>query len=123
MSLRSRFAGVCVLAAAFGFGGTTRNSGAPPAPEAPAKPQPATFSKDVLPFLNKHCFACHGNGKKRGELSLEKYRDDESLQKERKVWETVLQMLRNGEMPPKGRQRPAEAEIAAVLRGIEGISS
>ena len=26
--------------------------------------KPASFAKDVLPFLKQHCFECHGGGKK-----------------------------------------------------------
>ncbi len=121
MNLRSLVVGVCALIAAFGFFATARNSGALPASEAVAKSQPPTFTKDVVPFLAKHCYACHGNGKKRGDLTLDKYKDDESLQKDRKVWENVLQMLGSGAMPPKERKRPDKAAIAAVLRDIEGI--
>ncbi|MGH7223767.1 MAG: DUF1587 domain-containing protein, partial [Gemmataceae bacterium] len=121
MGLPSRFIGVFALTAAFGLWVTTRNSGAPPASAAPVKTRQPTFTKDVVPFLTKHCYACHGNGKKRGELSLDKYKNDEALQKDRKVWENVLQMIRGGEMPPKKRKRPKAEEIEAVLRDIEGV--
>src|SRR5437764_811460 len=36
---------------------------AQPAEEAAAPP---TFARDLYPFLAKHCFACHGDGKKKG---------------------------------------------------------
>ena len=50
---------------------------------------PSSFVKEVLPFLTRHCYACHGNGKKRGEVSLDPYKDELSLQKDRKVWANV----------------------------------
>jgi hypothetical protein len=88
---------------------------------APADSLPAaSFQKDVAPFLAKHCFACHGNGKNRGGLALDSYKDDESLLKDRKVWESVLHMLRSGEMPPPERkQRPTSAEVETALRAID----
>ena len=93
-----------------------------PAPAAPAQEQPAvSFARDVVPFLAKHCYHCHGNGKKRGELSLDRFHDEQDVQKDRKVWENVLQMLQSGEMPPKERPRPTAAEMTAVLRSIDAV--
>ncbi len=119
--MRCVLPGLIALTAGLSLSGAGSNSGAPPASEPPAKAPAPTFTKDVVPFLAKHCYACHGNGKKRGELSLDKYKDDEALQKDRKVWDNVLQMIRNGEMPPKERKRPEAAEVEAVLLNIEGV--
>ncbi len=121
MNPRSLVVGVVAVTAALGLLSTARNSGAPPAAEPPATPPP-TFAKDVVPFLKKNCYACHGNGHKSGELSLDKFKDDEALQKDRKVWENVLHMLRSGEMPPKERkERPDPADVEAVLLNIEAV--
>ncbi len=60
-----------------------------------------TFQSAVLPFLAKNCFACHGNGESKADLSLDKYKDDLSLIKDRKVWDNVVNMLEKHEMPPK----------------------
>jgi len=96
--------------------------GASAPPESPAKEQPpASFAKDVLPFLTKHCYACHGNGKTRGDVALDKFQDDETIQKDRKVWDTVLKMIRTGEMPPKEKPRPGTGETEAVVRSIDGV--
>ena len=115
MNRRSLAAGAFTISVAVGLWNTAHNAA------APADPQPPTFAKDVVPFLAKHCYSCHGNGKKRGQLSLDKYKGDESLQKDNKTWENVLQMIRSGAMPPKARPRPEESEIKAVLFNIEGV--
>src|SRR5215212_6541463 len=65
------------------------------------------FTRDVVPFLSKHCYGCHGNGKSKGDLTLDRFRDEQSVEKERKVWENVIEMISAGEMPPKNRPRPA----------------
>lgn len=86
----------------------------PPSAKGPS------FQKDVVPFLTKHCYACHGNGKKRGDLALDKYKTDEEVQKDRKVWEAIMTAIRTGEMPPKERkERPSTAEVQAVLTNID----
>ena len=59
----------------------------------------ATFEKHVAPFLGKYCYACHNDTKKRGDVVLDQFKDEASLQKNRKVWDRVLHMLRSGEMP------------------------
>ncbi len=119
MKLRYLLPGALALTAVVGLQRASLGTGAPA--DQPAKEPAASFKNDVLPFLSKHCFACHGNGKKRAGLSLDQFTDDESVQKDRKLWENVLYMLRGGEMPPPERPRPAAAEVDAVLRSIDAV--
>src|SRR5262249_1921327 len=111
--LRSRLLllGVCALAALLG----------PRYPARPAEltPPASCFQKDLLPFLTQHCYACHGNGKKRGEVSLDHYKDELALQKDRRVWDSVIHMIRSGEMPPPGRPRPAAKDVENALKAID----
>ncbi len=117
MKLRALLLGVLALGIVPGLREASRGNGAPP---TPGKSQP-NFTKDVVPFLAKHCYACHGNGKKRGGLELDKYQSEAALQKDRHVWENVLHMLRSGEMPPKERPRPAATEIDAAVKAIDSL--
>ena len=82
-----------------------------------------TYAKDVLPFLKKNCFACHGDGKKKGGMSFDKYKSDVDVLKDRGMWDEVIDVIRSKRMPPKGQPKPAPAEIAAVVRSIEGVMS
>jgi mono/diheme cytochrome c family protein len=81
----------------------------------------STYQKDILPFLKSHCFACHGNGKARAELSFDKYTDDASVLNDRKVWDNVRHMLKAREMPPPERPRPKPAEVEAAAAAIQGM--
>jgi hypothetical protein len=83
--------------------------------------EPVIYQGGVLPFLKAHCFHCHGDGKNEADLVLDKYDTNESLIRDRKVWDNVLHMVRTGEMPPKERPRPTADEIDAVVRAIEAI--
>src|SRR5213078_2168038 len=65
-----------------------------------------TFEKVVAPFVAKHCVACHGAQKKKGNLTLHTFKSDKDVLKDRKVWVNVLQMLGAGEMPPQERPQP-----------------
>ena len=83
--------------------------------------EPSAYQKDVLPFLKQHCFACHGNGKAKADLSFDKYTDDASVVADRKVWDNVRHMLKAREMPPPERPQPKAAEVEAVTAAIQGI--
>ncbi len=79
-----------------------------------AEPQPApkpTFTKDVQPLIAKYCYGCHGNGKNSGGIVLDKYKDEESLQKKLSLWEKVADNLRAGAMPPDKKPRPTLDEL------------
>ncbi len=108
---------------------TTRagNAGLPDAVStataAASTPVEPSFEKNIRPYLSQHCYQCHGGEKPKAELSLEKYKDDAALQQHRKDWDSVVEMLRSGEMPPKERPRPPADETAAVIKAIEAVAS
>jgi mono/diheme cytochrome c family protein len=106
-------------------GQITLSADAPPVAAAAAKPDTGksevTFQKDILPFISQHCFHCHGNGKAKADLTLDRFKDDLSLQSERKVWENVLHMLQMREMPPKERAQPSQSEMDQVVKAIDGV--
>jgi hypothetical protein len=79
------------------------------------------YAKDLLPFLKKHCFACHGNGKKKADLSFDKFKDDKSVFLDRKTWDSVQHMLDTREMPPESRPKPEVAEVETALKSIRGL--
>src|SRR5689334_15238402 len=81
----------------------------------------STYQKEIRPFLAKHCFACHANGKAKGDLSFDKFMDDMSVFNDRKLWDDVQQMVQSHEMPPDKRPRPDPAEVEAVLKSIHGL--
>jgi mono/diheme cytochrome c family protein len=86
--------------------------------------QPARLLRDeVFPILKAHCFHCHSAEKNEAELTLDKFTEFEQLQRDRKLWENVVNMVRTGEMPPKERPRPTPDEIDRLAQGVEGILS
>lgn len=80
-----------------------------------------TYEKDIVPFLKKHCFNCHGNGKAKADLSFDKFKDAESVLADRKTWDNVQHMVETCEMPPSGRPKPESSEIDAVLKAVRGL--
>src|SRR5262245_45268343 len=80
----------------------------------PGKDDPKAFEDQVRPFLVKHCLACHGMEKPKGDLRLDRLGVDFGDAASRKTWQRALERVRAGEMPPKGKPRPSEKEVAAL---------
>ncbi len=70
-----------------------------------------TFSKDVQPLVARYCYGCHGNGKSLGGVVLDKYKDEDSVQKKLKLWEKAADNVRSGNMPPDGKPHPTLDEL------------
>jgi mono/diheme cytochrome c family protein/uncharacterized protein (DUF2384 family) len=77
------------------------------------------YAKDVAAFLTKYCTSCHGGAKPKADLSLDKFIDEETALKARKIWEKVTHNLRSGEMPPDGRKKPTLDEVERVTAWVD----
>jgi mono/diheme cytochrome c family protein len=72
----------------------------------------------VQAFLAKHCQECHGAEKPKGKFRVDQLSADFADQAGRERWLAVLKRIKAGEMPPKGKPRPAEEESAALAGWI-----
>ncbi len=86
------------------------------AADAPA----SAFDAAVQPVLGKTCAMCHNDRVSSGGLNINGFLTPDSLTTYRQGWETILQKLRAGEMPPKGIPRPPEAQLEALTAYVEG---
>ncbi len=85
------------------------------APVYAADPAKASFEKDILPILEDYCYYCHGDGKKKGDLSLEIFKTEKDIQQNYKISEQIFKYVLAGEMPPKARKkRPSKKEQVLV---------
>ncbi|MFT7486895.1 MAG: hypothetical protein ACI9F9_002752 [Candidatus Paceibacteria bacterium] len=77
------------------------------------------FSREVVPFLKKHCYSCHGGGKHKGGLKLDQLNEDFSDPAGVDEWLEVVEQLGTGQMPPEeelNRPLPIESgRIASLL--------
>src|SRR6266571_2855589 len=81
--------------------------------------QRISFAQTVTPVLQEYCYPCHGNGKKKGGLALDAYKDEGSAFKDRQVWEKVLENLSLHVMPPENKRQPSQAERDLIAQWIE----
>jgi hypothetical protein len=77
------------------------------------------FQKQIQPILQQFCFDCHGNGKSKGDLTLDKYKTIDSVRADRKIWELVLRNVKSGEMPPEKKPQPTLAQRETLMKFVE----
>jgi hypothetical protein len=117
--MRSRLC-VCLLASGVGLALVLFQQFAQSQPEpAPASALPRVerdFKAAVHPFLKTYCTSCHGGEKPKGDLDLSVYATVDGVLKDLRRWETVLEQLEAGSMPPgKAKEHPTmEARRQAV---------
>jgi len=78
------------------------------------------YRERIVPFLQSYCMDCHaGDGAEAG-LNFEVYKTAESVSTVgRAKWNTVLDMLTTGDMPPEDYDQPEEKELHAVLDWVK----
>ena len=80
----------------------------------------AEWKKDLLPFLELHCYDCHGDGAKKGGLAMDKLSFDLEDPATFVTWERIYDRAISGEMPPKKiAERPSAKELALFSRHLE----
>ncbi len=100
----------------FGLGCPVGASGAGAALASPA----ATFQTNVRPLLKQYCYECHGNGKHKGDVALDRDQDVLAVHDHSKIWETVMERVHAEEMPPDDADlQPSQAERDAISGWIE----
>jgi hypothetical protein len=77
------------------------------------------FEEKVQPVLEEHCAKCHGNGIKKGGVSLDGFDADPGRLHDRRLWLSVLKNLRAGIMPPRGEPQPSAEDRKALEDWIE----
>lgn len=78
-----------------------------------------TYQKDIAPLLNEYCYGCHGNGKKKGGVALDGYKDAAATAKDQAVWEKVMQNLDAHIMPPENKKQPSLLEREKIVKWIQ----
>ena len=78
------------------------------------------WKSTMRPFLAKHCVACHGSEKQKGDLNLEKFDGDILDLTKAGIWHEIVDVLNVGEMPPEKEPRPPAKELVKVVDWISG---
>lgn len=77
-------------------------------------------SQKVL--IKKYCLGCHSAAEKQGELDLERFHSVTDVRQDVVPWQRVVEMLDNGEMPPKDAEvQPTQAEHSALRNWVRQV--
>lgn len=79
----------------------------------------AGFRKSIAPFLAAHCTSCHGERKREGKLTLHAIDGDLVGGANLDTWQTILERLKAGDMPPPEQRQPAPDSVKVVTDWIE----
>src|SRR5262249_28833863 len=80
--------------------------------------QATDFAKEIVPFFEQYCSACHGGPKPKGGLDFSQFRDIETASQHKPVWEKVIAQLQAGEMPPAGKPKPPREKVEQVVNWV-----
>jgi hypothetical protein len=86
------------------------------APDPTANQLDGQFSTIVRPFLTQYCVTCHGKDSPEGDLDLTVYSSMATAARDSERWNTILDKLEAGKMPPKkAKAHPADAARRPVI--------
>src|SRR2546430_2153141 len=85
------------------------------AADSPERAARVDFEKDVRPLLTKYCLECHSTEVKKGGLDLERFGTVADARKDLKPWQSMIEQLEAGEMPPKKKPQPTADEKKQLL--------
>lgn len=72
------------------------------------------YRETIRPLLTQFCLDCHSASKQEGELDLERFTTIADVRRDARAWQKVVEMLDNGEMPPKDSPQPMADERRAL---------
>lgn len=79
----------------------------------------ASFNARVKPLIDTHCTDCHGSDEQKAGLRLDTLAPDLHDEKVMATWVHVLDKLVAGEMPPKKKERPPQADLDAAAQWLQ----
>ncbi|MBM3846377.1 MAG: DUF1587 domain-containing protein, partial [Verrucomicrobia bacterium] len=82
---------------------------------APARVESADYSREIQPLLKDFCLSCHSTEKQKGDLDLERFSSKDQALKHPTVWQGLIEQMELGEMPPKDKPQPSEAQRQLLL--------
>jgi cytochrome c5 len=71
-------------------------------------------------FFQQYCQTCHAGAKPKGDFRVDSLSQAFADKDNREKWLNVVERLKSGTMPPKGKPRPAAHETKALIDWIDG---
>lgn len=81
-------------------------------------PAQGDLRRELEPFLDQHCYACHDDFDNEGDLNLLDLEFDPQDPQNQEIWQRVFHRIEDGEMPPKKKKRPAAPALEQFLKTL-----
>ncbi|MEM6504413.1 MAG: DUF1592 domain-containing protein [Planctomycetota bacterium] len=82
----------------------------------------ARLANEVRPLIQKYCYECHGDGKKKGGVALDMPGDINSIMNTADDWETVVEVMNLDLMPPEDKPQPTAQERLTIEQWVSEAS-
>src|SRR5438445_177552 len=84
----------------------------------------AKFDSPIKALMTKHCYACHGNGKHKGNVVLDDPMSLTTLLNKTPMWLGVQEQIVLGNMPPEDGPRPPKSELESIAKwAVEAVAA
>ena len=80
-----------------------------------------SFAQTVRPFLDTYCIACHSGTAPAAQFDLRPYSTVDAVVKDYPHWNTLMEKLKAGEMPPAVVKQPPAAMRKAVIDWVQAM--
>ena len=77
------------------------------------------FRKEIQPILAEYCYDCHGDGAKKGNVTLDQFESDQAMVENRELWWNVLKYLRADIMPPLKKPQPTDEQKGRIEQWVK----
>ncbi|KAA5545870.1 DUF1592 domain-containing protein [Roseiconus nitratireducens] len=78
-----------------------------------------TYERDVLGFLTRYCFDCHGDGANEGNVDIGTFLQRGEFRQDTPFWDKLLRNIRADVMPPADAEQPSKEEVARFANWIK----
>lgn len=75
--------------------------------------------EDVQPLVQKYCFECHGEGKKKAGVNFDGPGTIEHVLEMAMDWESAVTVLNDRLMPPEDKPQPSQHEILTIQQWVD----
>lgn len=80
-----------------------------------------TFTEQVQPYIRKYCVECHNAEETKGELDLTLFLTPADVIGNFRRWNTIVEFIEAGEMPPRESPQPTLEESNALSQAVHQI--
>ena len=107
-----------ILAAGAALTTVTLGWARPTVVHAPAAPtHDEVYEQTIAPIFEATCVQCHGPLKQKGAFRLDELDRDFVAGEDAEEWDYILDVIRNGDMPPSSFERQLSSEERAAVTG------